>query len=94
MENEKIQVNPDEKIQVEKDGKIIECDVLFTFTSDDTLKTYVGYTDNSFTNGRKNIFVSSIDTFAGDLRLHDITDPRELAMVSDVLESIDREANR
>ena len=48
----------DEKIQIEKNGKIVDCDVLFTFDSEDTMKSYIGYTDHSFgSNGRKNIFV-------------------------------------
>ena len=34
-------------ITIEKDGKEVECDVLFTFDSEDTLKTYIGYTDNT-----------------------------------------------
>ena len=94
MENEKVQVSPDEKIQVEKDGKIVECDVLFTFDCDETLRTYVGYTDNTYSeDGRKNIYVSSVDPFSSELKLEDITDPREVRMVSDVLEQIDREAN-
>ena len=37
-----------EKIQIEKNGKTIDCDVLFTFDSEDTMKSYVGYTDHSF----------------------------------------------
>ena len=49
-----------ETIQIEKNGKIIDCDVLFTFDSEDTMKNYIGYTDHSFgKNGRKNIFVSA-----------------------------------
>ena len=51
-----------EKIQVEKDGKMVECDVLFTFDSEDTMKSYIGYTDHSIaSNGRKNIYVSSLE---------------------------------
>ena len=94
MENKKIEIIPDETIQVEKDGKVIDCTVLFTFDCDDTLKTYVGYTDNTIAdNGRKNIYVSAVDPFSHELKLEDITDPRELSMVGDVLEQIDREAN-
>ncbi len=94
MEKSKIQINPDEKMQVERDGKVIECDVLFSFVSDDTLKTYVGYTDHSFSpDGRKNVYVSSLDPFSDSLKLDDITDPREIDMVRNVLEQIDQEAN-
>ena len=84
----------DDKVQIEKDGKTIDCDVLFTFDSEDTMKVYVGYTDHSIaSNGRKNIYVSSYDPFAVKMKLEDITDLRELEMVQDVLQQIDSEAN-
>lgn len=79
-----------EKVTIEKDGKITECDVLFTFDSEDTGKVYVGYTDHSIAaNGRKNIYVSSYDPLDSDGTLQDITDERELAMINDVLLEID-----
>ncbi len=79
-----------EKITIEKDGKDIECDILFTFDSEDTNKSYVGYTDNSIaSNGRKNIYVSSYDPLNGPSKLENITDEKELAMIKDVLKEID-----
>lgn len=85
MENEKIVIN--------KNGKEVECDILFTFDSEDTGKAYVGYSDNSVgTNGRKNIYVSSFDPILGYGVLEDITTDEELAMVRDVLEEIDRQS--
>ena len=83
-----------EKIQLEKDGKMVDCDILFTFDSEDTMKTYVGYTDNSIAaNGRKNIYVSSVNPFSSEMKLENITDPKELDMIQDVLQQIDEEAN-
>lgn len=83
-----------EKIIIEKDGKKVEYKILFTFDSEDTMKAYVGYTDDSIgSNGRKNIFVSSYSPFDGKKVLESITDERELAMVNEVLEQIDRESN-
>ena len=82
-----------EKIQLEKDGKTVECDVLFTFDSEDTMKSYVGYTDHSLApNGRKNIYVSSFDPFKPKLQLEDITDERELQMIGEVLAQFDAES--
>lgn len=79
-----------EKIQIEKDGQMVDCDVLFTFDSEDTLKSYVGYTDHSIgTNGRKNIYVSAFDPLKEKMELEDITDPMELDMIHDVLMQID-----
>ena len=83
-----------ETIQIEKDGETIDCDVLFTFDSEDTMKSYIGYTDHSFgTNGRKNIFVSAYNPLKAKIELEDITDERELEMIREVLNQIDDEAD-
>ena len=81
-----------DKITIEKDGKEIDCDILFTFDCDDTKKSYVGYTDNTIKDDRKTIYVSSYDPLDKDLKLEDITDPKELEMIQDVLQKIDSEA--
>lgn len=79
-----------EKIRLEVNGKEVEYDVLFTFDSEDTLKSYVGYTDHSIAaNGRKNIYVSSYDPLSTEKVLEEVTDERELSMINDVLEQID-----
>lgn len=79
-----------EKIQLVKDGKTIECDILFAFDSDDTNKSYIGYTDHSVArNGRKNIYVSSYDPLKPQIELENITDERELRMIHDVLRQLD-----
>lgn len=79
-----------EKVTIERNGETIECDVLFTFNSEDTGKAYIGYTDHSIaSNGRKNIYVSSFDPMKGIKELENITDQKELAMINDVLMKID-----
>ena len=84
-----------EKLVILKDGKEVECDILFTFDSDDTGKSYIGYTDHSIANnGRKNIFISSFDPIVGTGSFEDVTDPRELEMVQDVLMQIDEERSK
>lgn len=83
----------DNKIIITKDGEDIECDILFTFDSEDTKKSYVGYSDNKIApNGRKTIYVSSYDPSKEEIELEDITDQRELNMIQDVLIKIDKEA--
>lgn len=83
----------DNKIIITKDGVDIECDILFTFDSEDTKKSYVGYSDNKIApNGRKTIYVSSYDPSKEEIELEDITDQRELNMIQDVLIRIDKEA--
>ena len=83
-----------EKIELERDGKTVECDILFTFDSDDEMKSYVGYTDHVVAkNGRKNIYVSSYNPLNPQMELEDITDQRELDMIHDVLQQFDDEVN-
>lgn len=82
-----------DKITIEKDGKEVECDILFTFDCEDTKKSYVGYSDNTIApNGRKTIYVSSYNPLNEEIVLEDIDDPKELNMVQDVLSKIDSEA--
>lgn len=82
-----------EKIILEKDNEQIECDILFTFDCEETKKSYVGYSDNKVApNGRKTIYVSSYDPSKEEIELEDITDPKELNMIQDVLSKIDDEA--
>ena len=88
-----MEIIDDEKILVEINGVEKECDVLFTFTSDDTGKGYIGYTDNTKTNGRVNIYYSSYDPIFGPGKLEKITDPAEIEMVKDVLHQIDEGVN-
>ena len=83
-----------EKIKLEKDGKMVDCDILFTFDSEDTMKSYVGYTDHTVApNGRKNIYVSAYNPLNTNMQLENITDQKELAMIYEVLRQFDEEAN-
>lgn len=76
-------------ITIMKDGKEVECEVLFTFENEELKKQYIGYTDHSIgENGRKNIYVSSWDPLLGTDKLEDITTQEELDMVRDVLNQI------
>lgn len=84
----------DNVIRLEKNGKVVECEVLFTFDCEETMKSYVGYTDHSVeSNGRKNIYVSAYDPLKEDSELENITDKRELEMIGEVLEKFDQESN-
>lgn len=82
-----------EKVLMTKDNQTIECDVLFTFDSEDTMKSYVGYTDHTFAkNGRKNIYVSSFNPLNPRAELEDIKDSLELEMINEVLVKIDEDS--
>lgn len=82
-----------EKIVMEKDNGLVEYDILFTFDCEENKKSYVGYSDNILaTNGRKTIYVSSYNPLSEEVELEDITDPKELEMIQNVLSNIDSEA--
>lgn len=82
-----------EKITIEKNGKEVICDILFTFDCEETMSSYVGFTDHSIAkNGRKNIYVGKYNPLKGFEELEDITDEQELLMVEDVLKKIDKES--
>ena len=77
------------KIIIEKNGKEVEYEILFTFENEELRRQYVGYTDHSIgENGRKNIYVSAYDPIVGFGKLEDITTQEELEMVQNVLEQI------
>ncbi len=77
------------KIVIEKNGQEVECEVLFTFDCEETGKSYVGYTDHSFSkDGRKNIYTASFDPVLGFGNLEEITTDAEKEMIIEVLEQI------
>ena len=83
-----------DKITIMKDGKEIDCDILFTFDCEETGKVYIGYTDHTIAaNGRKNIYVSAYDPVLGLGTLEDIETEEEKAMVREVLEEIDAQSS-
>lgn len=78
-----------EKVELNKDGITYDCDILVTFDSEDTNKSYIAYTDHSVDDkGNLNIYVSSYNPLIESKTLEEITDPRELEMVNDVINSI------
>jgi len=83
----------DEKIVIKKNGKEVECDVLFTFHCEDNGKEYIGYTDHSTTpDGRKNIYTASYDPILGTGSLEKIETEEEKEMIQEVLMQINDEA--
>lgn len=88
-------IDTNEKVVILKDGKEVECDILFTFDCEETKRSYIGYSDNSVAeNGRKNIYVSSYDPNAENIVFENITDPNEMKMVQDVLVQLDEDSRR
>ena len=81
------------KIPIEKDGKIIECDMLFSFLAEKRKKVFIGYTDHSMKDGREMMYIGSIDLNNDIESLEPVTDPEELELVNEFLIEVDKEVN-
>ena len=73
-----------EKIVIEKEGKLVECKVLFTFEVRENNRVYVGYTDEEF-DGRKNLYISYFDPDKGHDTLNKVTTANEIELFKQVL---------
>ena len=77
----------DETFKVmDENGKIIECDILYTFDSMETGKSYVVYTDNSKDeNGNINVFASTYDPNNDEAGISPIETEQEWKVVETIL---------
>ncbi len=66
---------------ITKDGEI-EYEILATFKMEKTNKSYLVYTDNTYSDGKLNIYAGMIDA---EKNLKDIETDEEWAMVEKVL---------
>lgn len=73
-----------EKIVIEKEGKLVECNILFTFEVRENNRVYVGYTDEGF-DGRKNLYISYFDPAKGHDTLNKVTTAKEIELFKQVL---------
>ena len=74
---------------LDDNGNEVECEVLFTFESDETGKNYLIYTDNSMDeDGNVNIFASSYDPDADESKLMPLETERELEIIQAVLNEV------
>lgn len=72
-----------------ENGEEIVCDILFTFDSPETGKSYVAYTDNSLDeNGGVQVFASIYDPTGADVRLTPIETEEEWAVIDSIMDKI------
>jgi len=77
---------------VDKDGKEIEFEILFTFESDETKKNYMVYTDNSRDDsGNVRVYASVFVPDAEPLELLPVETEREWRIIETILETIEEE---
>ena len=80
---------PGKLIITNNEGKQLECDVLFTFDSDETGKSYIAYTDNTKDeNGNIRVYASIYDPTGENPELKPLTDPKEWKVIESILSSI------
>ena len=78
---------------VNNEGKEVECEVLFTFESDETKKNYMVYTDNTKdSEGNIKVYASIYDPEKTESELQPIESESEWKIIETILEEIQREA--
>ena len=70
-------------------GEDIECDILFTFDSDTTKKSYIVYTDNTKDElGNVKVYANTFDSFSDNGDLGTIETEEEWAIIEQIFSSI------
>ncbi|MBR3490137.1 MAG: DUF1292 domain-containing protein [Bacilli bacterium] len=76
-------------------GEEIMCDVLFTFDSEETKKSYIVYTDNSRdAEGNVQVFASIYDPNQEDQKLEPITTEQEWKVIETILNTLQEEIKK
>ena len=71
------------------DGKEIECEVLFTFESDETKKNYIVYTDNTLDEqGNIKVYASIYNPNEENTALIPIESEKEWKIIETILEEL------
>ena len=73
-------------------GEEVVCDILFTFDSDETGKSYIVYTDNSKDeSGKVRVFASIYNPNDAKTKLEDIKTEKEWKVIETILETLQEE---
>ncbi len=83
-------MDKDGKLIIKNDkGEILECEVLFTFDSDETGKSYICYTDNTKDEqGNVKVYANIYDPNGESLKLEPITTDKEWKAINNILISV------
>ena len=75
------------------DGKEIECEVLFTFESDETKKNYIVYTDNTLDEqGNTKVYASIYNPNEENTNLIPIETDKEWKIIETILDELQQQA--
>ena len=73
-------------------GEEVVCDILFTFDSDETNKSYIVYTDNTKDeNGKVRVYASIYNPNDAKTKLEDIKTEKEWKVIETILETLQEE---
>ena len=73
-------------------GQEIECEVLFTFESDETKKNYIVYTDNTLDEeGNTKVYASIYNPDQDETKLLPIETDKEWKIIETILEELQNE---
>jgi len=79
---------------VDDEGKEVECEVLFTFESEETKKNYIVYTDNTLDEeGNTKVYASIYNPNEAETKLLPIETDKEWKIIETILEEIQSEVN-
>lgn len=75
------------------EGKEVECEVLFTFESEETKKNYMVYTDNTKDEeGNVKVYAAIYEPDKDETKLEPIVSDHEWAIIEKILEELQEEA--
>ena len=78
---------------INDEGKEIECEVLFTFESDETKKNYIVYTDNTVdSDGNTKVYASIYNPDQDETKLLPIETDKEWKIIETILEELQNES--
>ena len=77
------------------EGQEVECEVLFTFESDETGKNYMVYTDNTVDEeGNTKVYASIYNPDEEDQTLQPLETDKEWAIIETILNELQEEAKK
>jgi len=80
---------------INDEGKEVTCEILFTFDSEETKKSYIVYTDNTTDDeGNVKVYASVYNKEKEDAELLPIETEREWKIIETILESIQEESKK
>lgn len=80
---------------INDEGKEVVCDVLFTFDSDETKKSYIAYTDNTKDEkGNVQVYASIYNPEEENPELKPIETEKEWKVIETILETLQEEVQK